>query len=231
MAQSWIMLCAVPSSGTISSEERDPSAAKVVMRAPGLPALGYVTPILSPVPASTFMCAVSAPPAKGCRARSFSCPSKSKPAAMVVTVPSVSTRSSAGKHCSIRARTRPPFPRGSSPVFACRGSEARTFRKRSVPPPPRGVSGALSVLLRLRSAQPVHEQAPQQRQPSRRDERAVKETPLRFPLLDEPLRPHPGARVGRLALDRQDDAVEHAVAVEPAALFACVLRLWVRAIL
>ena len=103
--------------------------------------------------------------------------------------------------------------------------------------------------------------------------------PLRFPLLDEPLRPHPGARVGRLALqrdrrnasltvplsllrngsaqrvsaslslgsaqslglsaslalilrefeedesgvahlDRQDDAVEHAVAVEPAALRA-----------
>ena len=214
-------------------------------------------------------------------------------------MPSVSTRSSAGRHCSIRARTRPPFPRGSSPVFACRGSEARAFRERSGPPPPRGVSGALRVLLRLRGAQPVHEQAPQQRQPSRRDERAVKEAPtrrareesgrylqsvtsatkapLRFPLLDEPLRPHPGARVGRLALqrdrrnasltvplsllrngsaqrvsaslslgsaqslglsaslalilrefeedesgvahlDRQDDAVEHAVAVEPAAL-------------
>jgi len=107
-------------------------------------------------------------------------------------VPSVSTRSSAGRHCSIRARTRPPFPRGSSPVFACRGSEARAFRERSGPPPPRGVSGALRVLLRLRGAQPVHEQAPQQRQPSRRDERAVKETPTRdYTILYEITRDYP----------------------------------------
>ena len=71
MAQSWIMLCTSLMSGTITSDASEPSGLIVVTRAPGSPLLGYVTPIFSLVAGSVFRWAVSAPPANGCRARSW----------------------------------------------------------------------------------------------------------------------------------------------------------------
>eukprot|EP00964_Phaeocystis_antarctica_P014674 scaffold8113_cov67-Phaeocystis_antarctica.AAC.2 len=89
------------------------------------------------------------------------------------------------------------------------------------------------VLLRLKRAEAVGDQAHQERPATRRDERAVKESFSRRPFLLEAGRAHPRPRVPGLAgrVRRQAHAVDHAVAVEPASLLRGVLGLRIRPIL
>eukprot|EP00964_Phaeocystis_antarctica_P072975 scaffold44750_cov54-Phaeocystis_antarctica.AAC.5 len=211
MAQSWIILCTSLMSGTMMSDERKPSGPRVVTRAPGSPLLGW---------------AVSAPPANGWRAKSMSRPSKERPAPSVTMLPSERTWLGLGLGLGLG------FGFGSAHLTLRRQAllhecqEAAVGAERQQPCVRR-------VLLRLKRAEAVGDQAHQERPATWRDERAVKEAFARRPFLLEAGRTHPRPRVPGLAgrVRRQAHAVDHAVAVEPASLLRGVLGLRVRPIL